>query len=195
MSLETRADFARRLGVNRSTITRWVETGRVVLSGALIDVEASQQRLAETGGARPDVAERHAAERAAKGATVGAGDTPPPAAPPASDAASRADGVGNSYQAARAVKEKYAALHAKLEYEQALGNLIPKGDVDLALRSFAASVRAKLDVLPDQISPLVAPVSDLDEVHALLAEHCRGILSAVADDMGRAATAAGQGAI
>ena len=30
-------------------------------------------------------------------------------------------------------------------------------------------------------------------VHALLAEHARGILSAVADDMGRAAVAAGQG--
>ena len=39
MTLETRADFARRLGVNRSTITRWVDTGRVVLSGALIDVD------------------------------------------------------------------------------------------------------------------------------------------------------------
>lgn len=194
MTLETRADFARRLGVNRSTITRWVDTGRVVLAGAMIDVEASQQLLADTGGARPDVAERHAAERAAKGAIVGAGDTAPPAAPPASEAASRADGVGNSYQAARAVKEKYAALHSKLEYEQALGNLIPKADVDAALRSFAASVRARLDVLPDQLAPLVSPVTDLDEIHALLAEHCRSILSAVADDMGRAASAAGQGA-
>ncbi len=190
MTLETRADFARRLGVNRSTITRWVDTGRVVLSGAMIDVEASQQLLADTGGARPDVADRHAAERAAK---VGAGDTAPPPSAPAADA-SRADNVGNSYQAARAVKEKYAALHSKLEYEQALGNLIPKADVDLALRSFAASVRARLDVLPDQLAPLVSPVTDLDEIHALLAEHCRSILSAVADDMGRAATAAGQGA-
>lgn len=195
MTLETRADFARRLGVNRSTITRWVDTGRVVLSGAMIDVEASQQLLADTGGARPDVADRHAAERAAK---VGAGGTAPPTAtPPASppgDSSGRADGVGNSYQAARAVKEKYAALHSKLEYEQALGNLIPKADVDLALRNFGASVRARLDVLPDQLAPLLAPVTDLDEIHALLAEHARGILLAVADDMGRAATAAGQGA-
>ena len=34
-------------------------------------------------------------------------------------------------------------------------------------------------------------VTDLDEIHALLAEHCRGVLSAVADDMKRAAEAAG----
>jgi hypothetical protein len=35
--------------------------------------------------------------------------------------------------------------------------------------------------------PLVAPVTDMDEVHALLAEHMRGILAAVADEMNRAA--------
>jgi hypothetical protein len=82
---------------------------------------------------------------------------------------------------------------AEMEVAQKRGELIPKADVDMALRSFAASVRARLDVLPDQLAPLVSPVTDLDEIHALLAEHCRGILSAVADDMGRAATAAGQG--
>ena len=80
-----------------------------------------------------------------------------------------------------------------MDVKQKRGELIPKADVDLALRSFAASVRARLDVLPDQLAPLLAPVADLDEVHALLAEHSRSILSAVADDMGRAASAAGQG--
>ena len=55
-------------------------------------------------------------------------------------------------------------------------------------------MRAKLDVVADQIAPLVAPVSDLDEVHALVSEHMRGILTAVADDMSRAAVAAGKGA-
>lgn len=191
MSVATRAEFARLMGVNKSTVTRWAEKGQIVLASGQVDVEASQQRLRDTGGARPDVAERHAAGRGAAvpGPKVGAGDTAPPAAPPTQD-----DRVGNTYQAARAVKEKYAAMQAKLDYEKAVGNLIPKDDVDAALRAFATSVRARLDVLPDQLAPLLAPVSDLDEIHALLAEHARSILAAVADDMGRAAMAAGQGA-
>lgn len=190
MTTVTRAEFARRMGVNKSTVTRWAEKGQIVLAGKGVDADASWQRLQDTGGARPDVADRHAAERGSK---VGSGDTAPaqPSAPAAQQAEDR---VGNSYQAARAVKEKYAALGAKLDYERAVGNLIPKEDVDLALRSFAASVRAKLDVVADQIAPLVAPVSDLDEVHALVSEHMRGILAAVADDMSRAAVAAGKGA-
>lgn len=184
MTTITRAEFARQMGVNKSTVTRWAEKGQIVLSGSGVDVEASRQRLHETGGARPDVANRHAV---ARGKAVGAVETPAPPTPPSSTE----DKVGNSYQAARAVKEKYAALAAKLDYERSLGNLIPKDDVDTALRSLGASVRAKLDVLPDQLAPILVAVTDLDEIHALLAEHCRGVLSAVADDMKRAAEAAG----
>ena len=188
MSTETRADFARRLGVNRSTVTRWAEIGRIVMDGDAVDVEASLQRIKDTGGARPDVAERHAATRGAK---VGAGDTAPPASMPPAPGADPSDKVGNSYQAARAVKEKYAALAAKLEYERSVGNLIPKDDVDQALKAFAAATRARLDVLADQLAPILAPVADLGEAHALLAEHARLVLAGIADDMARAEAALG----
>lgn len=182
MNAVSRAEFARLMGVNKSTVTRWAEKGQIVVESGQVNVEASRERLRETGGARPDVADRHAAERGQK---VGAGETAQAAQPPA--AAQPDDRVGNSYQAARAVKEKYNALQSKLEYERQSGNLIPKEDVDAALKALGASVRAKLDVLPDQLAPLLAPVADLDEVHAILAEHCRGLLAAVADELGRAA--------
>ena len=197
MTTTTRADFARQMGVNKGTVTRWVQTGRAVLAGDRVDVEASIARLQETSGARPDVAERHAAERGSAiptqpAAKVGAGDTAPPMA--SAPAGAEGDRVGNSYQAARAVKEKYSALSAKLDYERSVGNLIPKEDVDSALRAFATHVRARLDVMPDQLSPLLGPVSDLDEIHAILSESARGILTAVADDMARAVTAVGRDA-
>ena len=195
MSTETRADFARRLGVNRSTVTRWAEIGRIVMDGDAVDVEASLQRIKDTGGARPDVAERHAAARGAKVPTgthsAGAGYTAPPASMPPAPGADPSDKVGNSYQAARAVKEKYAALSAKLEYERSVGNLIPKDDVDQALKAFAAATRARLDVLADQLAPILAPVADLGEAHALLAEHARLVLAGIADDMARAEAALG----
>ena len=188
MSVATRAEFARLMGVNKSTVTRWAEKGQIVLASGQVDVEASQQRLRDTGGARPDVAERHAAGRGAAvpgpqpGARVGAGDT----APPAPD-----ERVGNTYQAARAVKEKYAAMQAKLDYEKAVGNLIPKEDVDLALKTFATATRARLDTVADQLAPVLAPVADIAELHALLAEHLRLAQSGIADDLHRAEAALG----
>jgi hypothetical protein len=201
----TQAQFAARQGWHRSTVTRLKQAGRLVMQGSGVDVAASLARIEETGGMRFDVAERHAANRTQQPAqpepqktgampSARAGDGADtggaPIAPPAPDAPAS----GNERRSdAQARKESAAADLMEMELAEKRGNLIPKEDVDTALRSFAASVRAKLDVLPDQVAPLLAPVSDMDEIHALLAEHCRGILSAVADDMGRAATAAGQG--
>jgi hypothetical protein len=195
----TQAEFAAAQGWHRSTVTRLKQAGRLVMQGGRVDVAASLVRIEETGGMRFDVAERHAAQRDGNGAAkVGAGGTVGQGggadkgagsiASPAPDGA-----VGERRSDAQARKESALADMAEMEVAQKRGELIPKADVDMALRSFAASVRARLDVLPDQLAPLVSPVTDLDEIHALLAEHCRGILSAVADDMGRAATAAGQG--
>jgi hypothetical protein len=195
----TQAEFAARQGWHRSTVTRLKQAGRLVMQGARVDAAASLARIEETGGMRFDVAERHAAQRAQQ-----AGQKTP-AAPSAGLGEGEGQGAGaNAPQApdavpgerrsdAQARKESALADLAEMDVKQKRGELIPKPDVDAALRSFGASVRAKLDVLPDQLAPILVAVADLDEIHALLAEHCRGILSAVADDLGRAATAAGQG--
>jgi hypothetical protein len=197
--LMKQAAFAAAQGWNRSTVTRLKQAGRLVMEGLLVDPVASLVRIRDTGGMRFDVAERHAAQRDGnEGPKIGADGTAGqgegedkaalPIAAPAPDGA-----VGERRSDAQARKESALADMAEMDVKQKRGELIPKADVDLALRSFAASVRARLDVLPDQLAPLVSPVTDLDEIHALLAEHCRSILSAVADDMGRAAQAAGQG--
>jgi len=178
LTTENRAAFARRLGVERSTVTRWAETGQIVSDdGRSVDVEASIQRLHDTGGARPDVAARHADTRAARKAEKSGNDGQP------APQANASDSIGNSYQAARAVKEKYNALQAKLEYERQAGNLIPREDVDFALNAIGAAVRARLEVMADQIGPILAPINDLDEVHAVLSEHLRGVLASIADDL------------
>lgn len=186
MILETRAQFARRLGVSRSIITKWVADGRIVLSGDMIDVEASQKRLEETGGGRPDVAARHAAERAEKRALPVSTTPPPPASPAASADSTVSDGIGNSYQAARAVKEKYLALTAKQNYEAAARHLIPREDVDATLMALGATMRARVEAMPDQLTPIVAPPTDFDEVHAINSEAARALLAGMADDLDRA---------
>lgn len=196
----TQAEFAARQGWHRSTVTRLKQAGRLVMQGARVDAAASLARIEETGGMRFDVAERHAAQRSQQGAqktaavpSAGVGEGADtggaPIAPPPPDAP-----MGERRSDAQARKEAALADKAEMEVQQMRGALIPKDDVDAALRAIGASIRARLDVMADQLAPLLAPVTDLDEAHALLAEHARGILSAVADDLSRAAVAAGQGA-
>lgn len=160
--------YADLKGWHRSTVTRLKQAGRLVLVDGLVDVEATDARLAGSTAGRDDVAERHAAERAAK---VGAGETAP---------------IRNEARAdAQARKESALADLAEMEAAQKRGLLIPKEDVDAALKALGASVRARLDVLADQLAPVVAPVADLDETHAILAEHFRAVLAGISDDLAR----------
>ena len=64
--IESKAAFARRLGVNKSTVTRAAEAGRIVLTPrGQVEVEKSLERWHATKGARSDVAARHAEKRGA----------------------------------------------------------------------------------------------------------------------------------
>ena len=175
-ALLTRAEFARANGYSKSSVTRFQQAGRLVMVGDLVDPVASLKRIADTSDpARDDVVRRHAEGRADRASSPTQG---------ASGA------TAGAYHSARAVKEKYAALSAKLEYEKAAGDLIAKSDVDTSLQSFATSVRVRIELMPDQLAPILAPISDIDEIHALLSAHVREILTAVAMDMERAARAA-----
>ena len=189
----TRAEFARRMGVNRSTVTRWAEHGRLVLlTDGSVDAEASRLRIAQTSGGRDDVAARHAAARPQGGpqdAPAGQGGTAS-TTPPVDNALEgrnppRLPGVETRAEA-QARKEALAADLLELELAEKRRSLLPADDAQAAFRAIGAAVRAALDVLPDQTAPLVAPVTDLDECHALLADACRNALSAVGAALERA---------
>lgn len=59
--MEHASAFARRLGVNRSTISRAIQSGRLLVDDrGLLDVQINMHRWAETiASKRPDVAARH----------------------------------------------------------------------------------------------------------------------------------------
>lgn len=185
MTTATRKEFAGLMGYSPAYVTKLGAAGRLVLAegGKLVDVEASRRLIEQTAGDRDDVAARHAAARAAgakKTAPMGGGPTQPEKIAPRPTAQTggglEAEKIGNSLQASRAVKEKYAALRARAEYEQLIGNLIPKEDVDAAMRFIGGAVRAALEVFPDQTAPLVAPITDLAEVSETLQQACRDTL-------------------
>lgn len=163
--LVTRAAFAKLIGKSAPYVTKLGQDGRLVLNGsgpnAKVRVSESIRRIEQTGGGRPDVAARFAHERSSRGSAASAIDS---------------EKIGNNYQAARAVREKYAALKSKAEYETIIGNLIPREDVDAALRFVGATVRSLMDVFPDQQAPILCAVSDIHEVNALLSDACRNVL-------------------
>jgi hypothetical protein len=77
--LVTQAEFARRRGVSRKTVTKWKQAGKLVMQGELVDVEASEARLAHTAradasaGAEGSGAGRSARDANAAGGRRGAG--------------------------------------------------------------------------------------------------------------------------
>lgn len=133
--LVSKREFATRIGQSPSYVTQLLHDGRLILEGtgrsAKVKVSESLKRIEQTGGGRPDVAARHARNRANGGA---------------SDSGIEDEEIGGNYQAHRAIKEKYAALTAKAEYETLIGNLIPRDDVDSVLRFVGAQVRSLMDV-------------------------------------------------
>ena len=189
------AEFARMQGWNRSTVTRLRHAGRLVIENGLVNVAASLDLIAATADARrDDVAARHAAARLQKtqkqavaavaqpvtqhthtqrgenGATAPSSASPGAhkAAQAAADA-DAADAVGSSFQASRAMKEKYLALQAQAEYQRIIGELLPRADVIAALDDVVAIARQGLENLPHRTAPRLYG-KELDAIRAVLRE-------------------------
>lgn len=179
MTAVTQADLARHLGTTRSYITALKAADRLVcLDGGKIDLEASLTRIEATRDPqRQDVSERHASARAglllAQSQAVESVTQPPPAADDPDDAAN------HSYQAARAVKEKYAAKQARLEYERAIGKLIERDAVAAAIDDVMTIVRQSLEQQPHRLAPQLIE-QPIDTVRAILKREIRDILGEMA---------------
>ena len=177
MTIETQTEFARRIGKAKSWVTKLKGDGRLVMSPeGLVDVEASLARIAQTGGGRPDVAERHAAERQAPAAAGGQ----------VSDAGKGRQRINHStLNEAKARKEAALAEQEEIKLQRMRGEVVDRETVDDALRFIGGAVRAAFDVLPDQTAPLVAPVTDLAEVHALLQQASADALAQIGEAVER----------
>ena len=198
----TQAAFALHLGVDKAHVTRLKHAGRLVMVDGLVDVAASERRIAQTAGTRDDVARRHAEGRAGRpgqgaeappaaippaGATNAApdGPTPTPAAdPPASAPPDAAAPTLTALDTARELKilaesrrVQAAAAREELELARARGDVIAREDVDAALKFAGATLRGEIERLADQLAPLVAPVADLEECRATIDQSARDVLA------------------
>jgi len=170
----TQSAYADHRGVAKSYITKLKQEGRLVLTPAgLVDVAASDARIDQTAEpAREDVAARH---QQARGAAAGAPDP-----------------IGGSYQAARAVKERFLALEAKRSYEEAMGQLRDAREVEGLVAGAMTELRQRLENLADTLAPELAATSDEARVRAHLRDEITHALESAAHHFARLASQAKQ---
>lgn len=146
----SQAEFARIINASRSYVTQLKKAGRLVMSdGGLVMVAESQARIKESADQAKDGTMK----------TI--------------------EQVGNSYAAARAVKERYQAMLAKLEYERSTGILILKSDVADAVSTLVTQFRLAAENLPYRAAPDLVG-QDLDRIRAMLKQHVRELLNELA---------------
>jgi hypothetical protein len=180
--IETKAAFARRIGINKSNVTRAAQAGRIVLTpGGMVQVEASIQRWYETKGGRDDVAERHANARHAENrgavgpipqASAENGTAARFTATPAQPAGEgNATGGGETRTRYKAVAMQYENQSIKLEMALRRGLRYPIALVKRESLGIGSSLRAAVERVIDQCAPRLAVMTnDLDRRRLLDAE-------------------------
>lgn len=134
----------------------------------MVDVDASKKRIAETS----DPGKEHVADRHASARNEG------------QNKQQGSDAIGNSYQTARAVKEKYAALTAKADYERAIGKLIDKDDVHAALEDVVAFARQGVENQPHRVAAQLVG-KDFDQIMAILKQDIVEMMSDMHKEAGK----------
>lgn len=180
MTYAKQAEFARKIGYDKSRITQLKRAGRIVMSpdGRMVDVEASIARMAETADpGRMDVTERHAANRQAAGkATSAPVATAPSATPPPENLTDAALGLDTSGRAkAKALLMHYENGLLKIEMALRRGLRFERTAIKREAASLGAMLRAGIERVIDQTAPrLAACGSDLErrvildkEIHRL----------------------------
>ena len=178
---ETRAAFARRIGVNKSTITRAAEAGRLVLTPAgHVIIEKSLVKWHATKGGRNDVSARHAENRGADIPEHSQGQKNAPAAfnPPNNathETTEPQPGGGSSGRTrAKTIGLHYENQSIKLEMALRRGLRYPIPLVRQEAAGIGSTVRAAIERIIDQTAPRLAVMtSDLDRRRLLDEEAAR----------------------
>jgi hypothetical protein len=176
MTTERMSAFARRLGVDRSHVTRLRQAGRLVMSagGKRVEVEASLARIEATRDPRrDDLRNKFAAQRDAR-RTVESDklkveslepsttNTQPPTdpGPRTPDPAAASDSAAAVTRAARVEKMHFDARLATVRVAKLQGKLADVETIKRLAANDGATLRSQLENLADQAAPRLAPVRD-----------------------------------
>lgn len=157
---ETQAAFAKRMGVNRSTINRGIAAGRVVMAdNGKVLIEPSMKLWAETQGSRTDMAEMHAKKR---GKTVSVAPQRENVAP---DIAEDMESNRTRY---KALLLHFENQSIKLEIALRRHARYPLEQIKHEATGLGAMLRASIERVIDQTAPRLAVASSKEERSRLL---------------------------
>ncbi|EHJ8971166.1 hypothetical protein G6S35_003117 [Salmonella enterica] len=170
------AEFARRHGVSRKTVTQWKERGWLVMSGREIDVSASDAMLEKYRKTviREDVLpEEETLLQTDADEYQDEGDDEDMSPDKVAERIMLATGATMSLDEARRVKENYLALLTKLEYQQKEGGLVALDEAKEVLFTCARQSRDAWMNWPARVAPLMAADLDIpaDRMTEVLTEH------------------------
>lgn len=204
--------YARHRGVALAAVQKAIESGRVTAvrrnaAGRLKGVDqvaADEQWLANTDpveSAKTTDSLRAASLAAAAGvlpfgalaapraealappaAEAGVSSAGGAAAPQAAAADPEAVGKDFGYFEARAKREQFQAKQAELQYLEAIGQLVPKAELQQAAFRRYRAIRDKLLNIPDRLGAILAAETDPHRVHSLLGKEIQQVLHELSDD-------------
>ena len=166
----TRSEAAQSLGVNKSTITRWVQK-----HPALLD-ENGRVSLEELKRHRDTVVNPALQTRGVSGSGE------PPMAPPAAQAPAA------SMNDHRARKEEVRAAEAELDLAERVKATLRRSDVEQAISEAAELLRQRAMRLVRDRAEHLARIDDVRAMEAALGEMMEEYLVAASDDLSAAVT-------
>lgn len=190
-NLMTPRAFAASLGFKPHYGHQLQKDGRLVMApdGKHCLVAESRARWEATRDpSKAAVAERHAAGRVAAPDDDQDDQDDQNAAP--AYATAQAGGLGNSYQQARAVKEKFLALEAKRAYEVAIGQLREGREVEGLAATAMTELRIRLENLATTLAPMLTGQADETKVRAMLQDQFAHALESASHHFARLAAGA-----
>lgn len=155
MTLETRAAFAARVGMHKSSITRAVQEGHVVMEGAYVNVEKSLPLIEAMRGNTPHTAARVEALKAqrAAGETKASAAAAPSGPSPARDKMAEAMGkVGARTKVALMRKAEAEADMQEIKRDTERGLLLEADQVTKAWASIITAAKGRLLALPQRLA-------------------------------------------
>lgn len=182
------AQFARLCGVNRSTVTRWLQNGRIVADHAgMIDPEAATRMRLATESPLP----HHQARKAQFDEAREAAAAPAPASAaqePAGDEGefTGMEALGQQLKRATVDLQRHKAEQAAIEIDKAMGTLVEMSEVQYVLGDLGATLRSLLEGMPDRLAgEIAAHQGNTNAVHKALEDAAREMLLAISEQMSR----------
>lgn len=187
MTVESKAAFARRMGFDKSWVTRASQAGRLVLvgegRGAQVAVEESIERLEMTRGTNYGVSDHWASQRT---------ETDERPSDPAEVSGNPGDlapeEISRRTRMAQMRKEEAEADKRHRELDELTGALVRRDDIERALVDALAVILGQIENIPDRIAPQVHGVADMDRVRARIKDEMDGLCRRVSDELKLLAT-------